>query len=321
MGWARRFGTAWVGAAFAGAVALIPVQQAVPALGLTHGGPIVAFNGANQSINWSGYSQNAAGRGTQFHSVTGDWVVPTATPHRGGESEFSATWVGIGGGCLDSGCSQTDRTLIQAGTEQDVNYDLLGGTTTNYFAWYELIPSSQTQVALPVAPGDQIHLDIHENGIGSENWSIAIDDLTSGNSYSITVDYQSSYATAEWIEESPAVVAFSIPPTLGSAPLPDLGTVHFDLATANGTNANLVPSQEVQMTDTSGNAEATPSAPDTEADGFDDCSYSASCPASTGGTSPPPPPGLIGGLGGLLVGQGGGLLGPLADLLTGFSGI
>lgn len=305
------------GAVYAGAVALVPVQQAVPAL--THAGPIVAFDGASQSINWSGYSQNAAGRGTQFHSVAGDWVVPTATPHRSGESEFSATWVGIGGGCLDAGCSQTDSTLIQAGTEQDVNYDLLGGTTTNYFAWYELIPNSQTQVALPVAPGDQIHLDIHENRVGSENWTIAIDDLTSGKTYSTTVDYQSSYATAEWIEESPAVVAFSVPPTLGSAPLPDLGTVHFDLATANGTNANLVPSQEVQMT-TSGNAEATPSAPDAEADGFDDCTYSASCPASTGGSSPPPPPALLGGLGSFLGGQNG-LLGPLAGLLTGFSGI
>ena len=311
MGLARRLSSTCVGAVLCGAAALFPAQAGASGTGWIHTGPIVAFNGANQSMNWSGYSQNAAGRSTQFHSIAGDWVVPTATPRQSGESEYSATWAGIGGGCLDAGCSQTDNTLIQAGTEQDVIYDLLGGTTTNYFAWYELIPNSQTQIPLAVAPGDHIHLDIHENQVGSENWTIALDDLTSGKSYSTTVGYQSTYATAEWIEESPTVVAFSVPPTLGSAPLPDLGTVHFDVATVNGTNANLTTGQQVQMIDSSGTAEATPSAPDAEADGFDDCTYSASCPASTGGSPPSSGP-----LGRLL-----GPIGALTGLLTGFSGI
>jgi hypothetical protein len=313
MGLAQKLGTTFVGVVLAGAVALVPARAGASGTGWIHTGPIVAFNGANQSLNWSGYSQSAADRGTQFHSIAGDWVVPTATPHQSGESEYSATWAGIGGGCVDAGCSQTDKTLIQAGTEQDVIYDLLGGTTTNYFAWYELIPNSQTQIPLAVAPGDHIHLDIHENHVGSESWTIALDDLTSGKSYSTTVSYQSTYGTAEWIEESPTVVSvFPVPPTLGSAPLPDLGTVHFDLATANGNNANLTTAQQVQMMDSSGNPVATPSAPDAEADGFDDCTHSASCPASTGGASPPP----SGPLGGLLA-----PIGPLTGLLTGFSGI
>ena len=140
--------------------ALQPVQAGTG--GAVHGGTIVALN-ASQSVNWSGYSQF----GSQYHAITGDWVVPTASPHRSGESEYSATWAGIGGGCLDTQCSQTDRTLIQAGTEQDVVYDLLGGTTTSYGAWYELIPNTAVTIspsALPVAPGDSMHLDLHENG-------------------------------------------------------------------------------------------------------------------------------------------------------------
>ena len=46
--------------------------------------------------------------------------MPTASAHKAKEAEYSSTWVGIGGGCLNTACSVTDNTLIQAGTEQDV---------------------------------------------------------------------------------------------------------------------------------------------------------------------------------------------------------
>lgn len=306
------------GAALASAPveALRPVQAATS--GVVHGGTIVAVN-ASQSVNWSGYSQF----GSQYHAITGDWVVPTASAHRAGESEYSATWAGIGGGCLNSQCSQTDNTLIQAGTEQDVVYDLLGGTSTSYGAWYELIPNAAVTIApsdLPVAPGNSMHLDIHENGTGSENWTITLENVTQQRTFTTTVSYQSSYATAEWIEESPTTVAFQIPPTLGSSSMPNLSTVNFDLATINGANANLQPSQQVDLTDTSGNREATPSGPDPEADGFDVCTYSSTCPptSSSGGQSGG---GLLGGLIGLGGAPGGLDLGPLAGLITGFAGI
>ena len=59
--------------------------------------PIVTV-GANQSNNWSGYNQGLVEKnGTQFHQVSGDWTVPTATSHKRGEAEYSSTWVGIGG--------------------------------------------------------------------------------------------------------------------------------------------------------------------------------------------------------------------------------
>ena len=81
---------------------------------------------ANQSSNWFGYNQGTLEQGTKlFHSITGDWTVPAATQHTAGQAEASSDWIGIGGGCVDAGCTFTDNTLIQTGTEQDVNAGLV----------------------------------------------------------------------------------------------------------------------------------------------------------------------------------------------------
>ena len=81
--------------------------------------------GTNQSNNWSGYNIGSQypgePTGVTFTSVSGQWTVPTATPQTKGQAEYSATWAGIGGGCVTADCSVTDNTLIQAGTEQDVS--------------------------------------------------------------------------------------------------------------------------------------------------------------------------------------------------------
>src|SRR5437763_3135685 len=90
----------------------------------------------NQSTNWFGYNAGTLERGALFNSVSADWTVPTATQHAASQAESSATWIGIGGGCLDAGCGLNDATLIQTGTEQDV--DSSGHAT--YSAWWELVP-------------------------------------------------------------------------------------------------------------------------------------------------------------------------------------
>src|SRR5438477_1826436 len=257
----------------------------------SHTGPIAALN-ASQSNNWSGYNQGTIEKGgTTFHSVAGDWIVPAASQHSKGESEYSASWLGIGGGCEDSSCNTTDNTLIQAGTEQDVVYDALAGTTTaQYSAWWELIPNASTTIDnFPVKAGDHIHVDIHENGTGTENWTIIVQNVTTGQTFTTTVSYDSTYATAEWIEEAPTVVSiYPVPPTVRFAPVPNLTPpVHFDLATANGKAPSLVPGEAIQLVDFTGNVEATPSNPDAEADGFADCTYATSCatPTTTIGTT------------------------------------
>ena len=61
---------------------------------------------ANQSNNWFGYNQGSLEQGTKlFSSITGDWTVPTATQHTAGQDESSSDWIGIGGGCVDAGCT------------------------------------------------------------------------------------------------------------------------------------------------------------------------------------------------------------------------
>ena len=235
----------------------------------THGGTIVALN-ANQSSNWGGYNQGAIEKGTLFNSIGGQWTVPTATPHTHGQDEYSSTWIGIGGGCPESTCTLPDATLIQEGTEQDVAAD----GTASYSAWWELIPGpSITISSLDIHPGDTMSGSISEVAPNSNVWTLALQDLTTGQSWSQTVPYTSTHATAEWIEETPLVFG-----TGGAAisAMPNLSTVNFDLATVNGQPAGLDASEEIQLVQNSA-VIATPSAPDAEADGFNVCTYSSVC--------------------------------------------
>jgi hypothetical protein len=242
--------------------------------GATFHRPILSI-GANKSNNWSGYNQGFLEQsGKMFHQISADWTVPTATAHRHGEAEFSSTWVGIGGGCVDAGCAVTDPTLIQTGTEQDVD----ASGHASYSAWWEIIPApSVTITTLNVRPGDHIHAALVESTPGSEVWTMALRDVTTGKSFTQTLPYPSSHATAEWIEETPVQVGTGAPAGVG--PLPNLSRVSFDLARTNGARPGLKPSEEIQLADSQGHVLATPSAPDRDRDGFKDCAYAARCPA------------------------------------------
>src|SRR4051812_45007653 len=136
-----------------------------------------AFN-ANQSNNWYGYNQGALEPGKSlFHSVSGDWTVPTASQHTRGNDEYSSTWIGIGGGCVTGDCTVTDSTLIQTGTEQDVS----AGGSPSYSAWWEVIPGPGLTISnFNVSPGDHMHADIAEVVSGSELWKITLQDVTKG---------------------------------------------------------------------------------------------------------------------------------------------
>ncbi len=258
----------------------VPARAATLRAVRSHTGVMVAVN-ANQSNNWSGYNQGKIEKAVSagFHSISGDWIVPTATPHKSGESEFSSTWLGIGGGCEDSTCSQQDNTLIQTGTEQDIVYDALAGTTTpQYSAWYELIPQAETPVSLPVKPGDHMHAAVAESPVGSGNWTITLQNVTQGQTFTTGVTYQSTYGSAEWIAEAPTVVSITpLPPSAGYGPLPNLGTVAFSGAVVDGSSAGLTPAEQFQMVDLLGNPIATPSAPNATADGFGVCTYASTC--------------------------------------------
>jgi Peptidase A4 family len=240
------------------------------------GSPHLQLN-ANQSTNWFGYNQGVLEQGGKlFNSISADWTVPTATQHTSGQAENSATWIGIGGGCIDSGCTVTDPTsLIQTGTEQDV--DAAG--KASYSAWWELVPVPALTISnMTVSAGDRMHANVAEVANDSNLWTITLQDLTKGETFSQTIVYPSSHATAEWIEETPVTIGTS---GAGLAALPNLTETPFDNATVNGAPANLKASEQLNLTNGS-QVIGTPSAPDLESDGFGACAWATSCsvPAS-----------------------------------------
>jgi hypothetical protein len=223
----------------------------------------------SQSSNWSGYNEGILDTETLTSSISAQWVVPTATQHTPGQAEDSATWIGIGGGCLQSSCTVTDNTLIQAGTEQDVS---ASGQAT-YDAWYEIIPVPEIASTIAVNPGDVITCSISQVVPGI--WTISLNDATDGQGFTETVPYTSDESTAEWIEEIPTEIGTS---GTGLAALPNLTTVQFSKATVNGSSAGLQADEALQLIDSNGNRIATPSAPVT-GNGFDDCAWATTCAA------------------------------------------
>jgi hypothetical protein len=257
----------------------VPAAAATGAVAGGAGGVVHVAHGlggtvnTNQSSNWSGYNIGAdypqVPAGTLFTSVSGEWKVPTATEHGSDTAEDSATWVGIGGGCVDDDCDVTDNTLIQAGTEQDVS----STGQASYGAWWEIIPETETSVSLAVKPGQTIKVTITQTSAGE--WSIDIQNLSTHKSFSTTTPYTSSEDTVEWIEETPLEIGTT---GTGLATMPNLTTVHFSGATYNEANPKFQTIDEMQL-DNNDMIEATPSGPNSELNGFNDCTWATSCPA------------------------------------------
>jgi hypothetical protein len=164
------------------------------------------------SQNWAGY---VAG-GTQFSSVSGSWVEPTAKCGSG--QTYSAFWVGIGGS------SNQSSGLEQTGTQADCTAD----GSTSYYAWYELVPAGPVNLDLAIDPGDHISAKVSVSGT---NVAVSMTNQTTGQSTSKTLQMDSpDTASAEWIAEAPSACDGS-----GSCqplPLADFGTVQFTSATA-----------------------------------------------------------------------------------------
>jgi hypothetical protein len=174
--------------------------------------PSSAAIATDTSTNWSGY----AATGGTFTSVTGTWTVPTvATTTTGAD----ATWVGIGG------INTTD--LIQAGTEATVS-----GGEVAYGAWIEMLPAASRPISLTVNPGDSVTVTITQKS--DLDWLIDMRNNTTGGRYNTTVQYRSSRASAEWVQEAPSLGRSIVP-------LDDFGSVKFTAASAvrDGVTHNL----------------------------------------------------------------------------------
>ena len=179
------------------------------------------------SQNWAGY---VAG-GTQFSSVSGSWVQPTAKCGSG--QTYSAFWVGLGGSGNQS------SSLEQTGTQADCNAD----GSTNYYAWYELVPAAPVQLDL-AHPSGRPH---HGQGERERNERDRVADRPDHR----PVDDQDpsdgspDTSSAEWIAEAPSACDGS-----GSCqplPLSDFGTVQFTGATATaGGHTGTISDSELE---------------------------------------------------------------------------
>lgn len=176
--------------------AIAPAPEPVPALA-----PVAA---ASRSTNWSGY----AASGRNYTSVTGTWTVPNVSATTAGAD---ATWVGIGG--LDT------EDLIQAGTMATAT----GSGSVTYEAWIELLPAASRTVPLAVSAGDSVSVTLTERS--PDRWLIAMKNNTTSGTYSVTVSYESTRSSAEWVQEAPSTVR-------GIVPLSGFGSVRFTGGTA-----------------------------------------------------------------------------------------
>jgi hypothetical protein len=172
------------------------------------------------SSNWSGYVLANYETNKTYTSAAGTWTVPSVTAPAVKSAGYSSSWIGIGGFCENSNCNPGDGTLIQLGTESDVN----SSGKANYYAWYEMLPQAETEIrGFTVAPGDNITATLALQSVtrGRQTWKLALTDAAKHVSWSTDVQYQSSELSAEWIEEAPSSYS-------GVLPLADYNTIKFN---------------------------------------------------------------------------------------------
>jgi Bacterial Ig-like domain (group 3) len=228
------------------------------------------MQGANLTTNiWSGYMQLFPPSGVNYAAIEAEWTVPIPNgtsgcsnpPSNPTDIKKSSTWVGIGGAF--------NQPLIQAGTTSD----LWDGRPV-YSAWTELVgtdskgnPGDAQEVTLnlPVCGGDKISTQIIE--IAPDKWTMTVRDDTSHRSGSRTVSYH-PYESAELVHEQ-----------VSGAPLTPTPNVVFDkgryATSAPGAGPSWQPffrfptgTTVYDMVIRDANASATPSAVDSDNDGF-----------------------------------------------------
>ncbi len=189
----------------------------------------------SSSSNWSGYAAN----GGNFTSVTATWTVPTVSATSSGAD---ATWVGIGG--------LTSNDLLQAGTQAMVD----GSGTVEYSAWVEMLPQSSRNVPLTVSAGDSVTVTITQQS--GNDWLISMKNNTTKGTYSVTVQYDSSNSSAEWVQEAPSIGR-------GLVSLDQFGVVQFSGASAvrdgKTMSAAALGAKAITMINGQGQAIAQPS--------------------------------------------------------------
>ncbi|HEU0266715.1 MAG TPA: G1 family glutamic endopeptidase [Candidatus Saccharimonadaceae bacterium] len=203
-----------------------PKQPAPPA-------PDVPTSPSYTSSNWAGYMASTE----NYTAINGSWVIPSARAGSTTATSADATWIGIGGA--------KSSDLIQIGTEDTVSAQGIQSSAV----FYEMLPSAAVYPAsITVAPGDTVSASLHETSQGV--WQATITDTTTGQNFSVLLDYASTNSSSEWIEEDPSYSNGQ------PIPLDAFDSVSFSGGTtiANGTSLTIAGSGAGSITLVNGSA-------------------------------------------------------------------
>lgn len=193
------------------------------------------------SSNWSGYALKRT-QGA-FRSISGEWIVPAVSPAN--QSTYSSIWIGIDG--------FNNTSLIQTGTEQEY----VNGKAV-YYAWWEILPSTESIIPHPVSPGDAMRAVITKLRTG--RWSIRITNKTKKWTFQTVKEYSGPQKSAEWVVEAPQINGVT-------NVLAHYGRTVFYNCKVNGRNPKLTSSDGGVMVQKQ-IAVSTPSLPNTDRNGF-----------------------------------------------------
>jgi hypothetical protein len=188
---------------------------------------------ASTSANWSGYRLEGLDWDHSYYSQASMlWSVPNATWEGTNDRSAVSIWPGIGTG-------KAGDELFQAGTESQYNPNGLGGGSTSYYAWWEIVPDYPTEVkftGFPIAVNDEVGtvVTIHATGV------VLLDvcDYTTGDCVEKQVNVRAIdilAQQAEWIVERPTT-------TGGLTELTNFGTEYVGDATGSQESGSGVSS-------------------------------------------------------------------------------
>ncbi|WP_246188024.1 G1 family glutamic endopeptidase [Paenibacillus tengchongensis] len=165
------------------------------------------------SRNWSGYAVTGA-KGS-IKRISAEWNVPVVNPSE--RPTYSSAWIGIDG--------FKNGSLIQTGT----GHESANGSV-NYYAWWEILPASETVIPLPVSPGDRMYALIYKLRPGK--WVIFLRNFSKGWFFRTVQKYTGPHNSAEWVVEAPLVGG-------NVAALTRMSTVIFSRCRLNGKSPRL----------------------------------------------------------------------------------
>ena len=174
------------------------------------------------SHNWDGYFATAANDGTDFTSISAQWVVTAVTCTS--KTSYAGFWIGFDGWWNGS-------------VEQDGTGAECVRGTPSYNVWWEMYPYNDVQNGFSVKPGDAIKATVSYSA-STKLFTMTVADLTSGQTLNKTSKCHSDQSGCQ--RSSADVISEDIgggTDTDGLYYLPDYGTEAY---------------QSVSVTDTSG---------------------------------------------------------------------